>query len=339
MFLINDTGLRINSGVQIPPQVQNLQLQYQGVTAFTADGALPFNGPPDNSWTPPFPGTSVISWNTVIADSYDIFREDNRSGTYNQIGTAVLPPYVDATAAISVNPTAGAGPQYYPSNSYRYKVRARNSAGIGPFSAVNTFVVYQNGTFNYSGDYSFDLAVNYQDTSGGPQGGIADIRCDLLAPFGGFQPHSGGNTVQWNHWQGGYDYLRFDLKLGTPGLFFEFYALRAGDVGIYNSSGITYSNFLQTFGPPESTNWATYIIALPTYLTDYGPSGTSGPVIQYAGYKWAVHEKSGAATGTWYMDNIMYYSDVTPPSTPTGLAATPVSSTEIDLTWTASTDI
>lgn len=304
-WYIGFTPRTVGSAPVPPSAPSNLQVLLQGQTSANNTPSPP---------TPTSPNFTKIGWAAASPGSrplgsYNIYRGVNGGALtlYDNVPSSVL-TYSDSNATLSINGTAGSGPQYYTANTYQYKVSAVDNQGLeGPLSTTQKMIVYQNGQMNWLGDYSFGVSVNYNDTTGVPQGGTADIACTITTPYGGFLPVSGNLYTQWNMWVGACNYLQMDIKPTQNGQRLQLYCVRVGDVNIYNSSGQSYNSDFANYGPPLTNGvWGTYRFPLPNILTDYGPSGTFGPAVQYAVYKFAVQDQTGNAGVVFYVDNIMY---------------------------------
>lgn len=282
----------------------NVQMLLQGKTVAGSDPGSP---------NPISPNSNKIGWNSVVgATSYNIYRSTDGVTYGSAYATGVSgTTFTDSSATVCANGTAGAGPTFYPANTYWYKVSAVAGAAESALSTSHRLIFWQNGTkVALEGDFSFSgLSVDYADTSGGPQGGVADIKCTLSGTFGGFQPYSGNCVSTWDCWLGAQNYLYIDLKPTIPGQTWQLYALRAGDVNIFNSSGVSYNHSLSLYNTPVNGQWATYKVPLTDLIKDWGPSGTYNGglgVMQNAFYKFAIQDTTGNASGSWYVDNMIF---------------------------------
>lgn len=275
-------------------------LQGKDIASYSASAPAPQN-----------PSRTDLAWTaSATATGYDVLRRKNGAAatlvSSNQAGTT----FSDTTATNCVNGTAGSGPQFYPADTYVYQVAARNASGVSALSDSQSFIEYQNGVHNFSGDYSSDCTVDYNDTTGAPPTGTKCILCTLTNTFGLYLPHSGNLTTEWNFWCGAFGYLEWDMKVGTAGMDFHIYALRSGDVNIYNASAVSYNNPITNYGPALTTAWQHYKAPLSSFLSDYGPSGAGPQANQYAFYKIAFQEDTGKPAGSkFWINNIKW----TPP--------------------------
>jgi len=293
-----------NSGVGPPSAPTNLQVILQGENS--ADNTP---SPP----TPTNPNRIDISWTAAVAgglaiNNYKIYRSVNR-GAFSlyasPAGTGTT--YSDTSATLCTNGTAGSTPPYYPANTYQYKVSAVDTGGNeSALSGTQIFVIYKNGARGWDLDYGFGGSTNYSDTTGSPQGGVADVLF-TNSGFGGMLPVSSKLVTQWNFWVGAYTYLYVDIKPTNPSFTFQLYALRVGDVHIYNSSGVSYNvnpGSLSYGSAPANGVWGTHKIPLADFLTDWGPSGAGPAAVQNALYKFAI-QNNVASNGNFYVDNMI----------------------------------
>lgn len=286
----------------VPPQAPtNLQLILQGQ-----------NSAGQNTGSPPTPNNANridIAWTAAVAGlypvaSYNIYRSVN-GGSYSLYaqpgGTGTT--YSDTAATLSTNGTAGAGPIYYPANTYQYQVSAVDIHGNeGAQSGSQSFTIYQNGVFNWGGDFDYGgLTSAYNDTTGVPQGGVGDILNTVNGAYGGWLPYAGNLTTKWNMWVGAFNYISLDLKPSVINQLWNIFALRVGDVSISRPN--TYSNSVTNYGPAPAVGvWKTYKIPLVVFLED----NTSGStVLQQALYKFAISDQTGLATNHWFVDNVI----------------------------------
>jgi hypothetical protein len=293
-----------NSGVGPPSAPTNLQLILAGQNS--ADNTP---SPP----TPTNPNRLDISWTAAVAgglplNNYKIYRSVNRGVFSFYAAPAGLgTTYSDTAATLSTNGTAGSTAPYYTANTYQYKVSAVDTGGNeSAQSGPQIFVIYKNGTRGWNLDYAFGGSPNYSDTTGSPQGGVADVLF-TNSGFGGMLPVSSHWVTQWNMWVGGYRYLSFDLKPTNAAFAFQLYALRVGDVKIYNSSGVSYNvnpGSISYGAVPVNGVWGTHKVPVADFLTDWGPSGAGPAVVQNALYKFAI-QNNVASNGNFYVDNII----------------------------------
>jgi hypothetical protein len=146
------------------------------------------------------------------------------------------------------------------------------------------FWVYYNGAFAWPGDYSFNAAVNYKDTSAGPLSGVYDIAVNVNGAYGAFQPYA----TNWAFDSSPYTKLTFALKPTVANQQWQIYFMKVGDVPV----GITLN--VLNYGPaPVVGQWSVYTIP----MADLGVLGTSI-------YKFAIQDQTGLSNNVWYVDNI-----------------------------------
>jgi Calx-beta domain len=171
-----------------------------------------------------------------------------------------------------------------------------------PPASTSTFWVYQNGVFNWGGDYSSQAVPNYKSTAGSPESGPYDIAVTLTGPWGIWAPYAGGTVPTWNFNATGYNYLTLDLKPTVPNQVWQLYFMLVGDVRIMGSTGQQTVINLADYGPaPVVGQWATYKIPLSLVLTQY----SSGNAVYETGvYKFGLQDETGLTQNTWYVDNV-----------------------------------
>ena len=195
------------------------------------------------SWSAASLGANPIS-------HYRLYR--NGAPYVTSTGTS----YTDYGATDATNPAFAAA-----ATVYTYAVSAVDTQGNeGPQTTQAEFDVYQNGTFNWPGDYSYSAWANYQDTSGGPESGPYDIAVSITGSYGGFQPYSGNVVPQWDLEAGSFGYISMDLKPTNSGQTWRLSIisrLPPGDV--YPWAGVDVTSYGPT---PVVGKWATYKIPL-----------------------------------------------------------------------------
>jgi hypothetical protein len=152
--------------------------------------------------------------------------------------------------------------------------------------------VYQNGTFYWPGDYSWNVKVNYKDTSGGPLDGPYDI---AVTGIGGFQPFATNYDLDISP----YKYLVFSLKPTIANQQWASAFYQIGDI----ATGVKLN--VLNYGPaPAVGQWTTYKIPL-------GAGGYQIPAGLHI-YKFMIQDQtadqsgSGYATNKWFVDDIHF---------------------------------
>jgi hypothetical protein len=240
--------------------------------------------PPPNGSSPSAPTSLVmtgqstnsisLSWNAATPGNapiahYKIYRN---GAAY---ATSATTSYTDTNATNANSPLLGNGnpqPTLTIANTvYAYAVSAVDTAGNeGPQQSNATFWVYNNGIFNWLGDFSYpggSITINYADATGAPESGPADIDVSFTVPHAGFQPYAGKTTTAWDMEGGSFGYISMDLKPTMAGQDWELFIisrLPPGDV--FPSSNVT----LSSYGPaPVVGKWATYKIPLSALTIGY----------------------------------------------------------------------
>jgi hypothetical protein len=176
------------------------------------------------------------------------------------------------------------------------------SGGGGSTSTAGTFWVFQNGVFNWGGDYSSNATPNYKSTAGTPESGSYDIAVSVTGAWGLFQPYAGGTVPNWNFDASGYKYLTVDLKPTVASQVWQIYFMQVGDKQIMNANGTPEVVNPTAYGPaPVVGQWATYKIPLSAVLTQHS-SGSA--VLATAVYKFAIQDQTGRSSNLFYVDNL-----------------------------------
>jgi hypothetical protein len=144
--------------------------------------------------------------------------------------------------------------------------------------------VYHEGTFLWDGDFSFSARPYYADKSGAPQASATDIRVEVFAPWGGFQPVARGRDFD----PAPFEFLTLAVKPAIPNQQLQIYFQRVGDIPV----GVAVNPF--KYGPaPEVGQWATYRIP----LADFG-LGTARL------YKFAIQDQTGRSGHSFFLNEI-----------------------------------
>jgi hypothetical protein len=278
-------------------------LSLQGQTSANSTTSAP---------APSSPNFQQVTWTAAVAGtypiaSYNVYRSVNGAAFVLYASGITGLSYSDSAATLCVNGTAGSTPPYYKANNYYYEITAVDTHGNeGPRSGTQQYYIFKNG-YNWGGNYDNGATSTFNDTSGAPVGGGTDIKVVTSNNYGETLYYSGDLVTQWNQWAGVYTYLYIDIKPTISGMDWQLYAIRCGDVPIYNSSGVAYNVRLSSYGTFTANTWTTLKIPLADFLTDCGTTG-SGPayaaVVQNAFYKFAIQDVGHTAPNTWYYNNI-----------------------------------
>ncbi len=206
-----------------------------------------------------------ISWNAVKPGDAPIARYNiYRNGIPYAIARSNS--YTDKKAINTNSPVTNAGPTMEIADSvYAYAVSAVDTEGRESSRQANaTFWVYHEGRFDWLGDYSYPtpggITIDYNDTSGAPQEGPADIKVSATAPASGFMPFSGKTSAQWDLQGGSFNYLSIDLKPTLPGQDWQIFMVSRLPPGDVTPWSFTH---LSKYGPAAVVGkWATYKIPL-----------------------------------------------------------------------------
>lgn len=158
-----------------------------------------------------------------------------------------------------------------------------------PPPSTGSFVVYQNGVFNWFGDYSYPvppLTIDYKNPSGGTPSGTYCIKVDPKgSQYGAWQPFA--NTAQtWD--TSPYNTLNFDLKPTDNTSAYQVQFLLALD----KPTGVSVD--LSKYGPvPKAAVWASYSIP----LADMGVAKTKI-------YKFAI--QNIGSVNPWFVNNVIF---------------------------------
>ena len=186
-----------------------------------------------------------------------------------------------------------------------------------------TFWVYDNGVFNWGGDYSANGSPDYSSTAGTPESGPYDISFTARGPWSIWLPYAGGTVPMWDFNGAAYNYLTIDLKPTVPNQTWSLFFIQVGDKQIFGQNGQGEGVNLANYGPaPVVGKWATYAIPLTAVLTQW--SSGSPVLVSSAIYKFGLQDQTGLSSNTWYIDHVGFVaSSGTPTATPTVTIAAP----------------
>lgn len=284
------------SGIGAPPQVQNLLLDLQGQTSSNSTGSPP---------TPPFPNQQKIVWDAAsTATGYNIYRSID-GGSFSLYDTSAVTNYTDLAATNCVNGTAGAGPDYYVSTVYRYKIAGTNASGEGAQSATQSCIYYANGVQDHmGGDFNTGCTSDYANATGSPLGGhTLCLKNTTTGGFGDWLPWAGNNATKWNLPVGPYNYFQLDVKAMQASSSLQFHPLRVGDVEILAQGGGTLTIQSSDYATLVNGTWVTVKVPLSVLLKDW----TSGSgVQQHAWYKCNIQDTSASSGQVYFIDNVLF---------------------------------
>lgn len=151
--------------------------------------------------------------------------------------------------------------------------------------ASGAVFVYQNGQFNWAGDYSFNATVNYKDTTGSPQR-TYDLQVVTQQGGGGWQPFAQGKMFDTRP----FSKLTYCVRPLSTNFVIGTGFAAINDVADGNIINIGAGS---PYGPvPTAGVWGCYTIPLKDF-------GLTNPLIQ----------KFTIATGvaaTYFVDNVAF---------------------------------
>ena len=161
-----------------------------------------------------------------------------------------------------------------------------------PPPPAGTFWVYYGGkmawgTNSSPNDWSWCGSANYNDTSGNPESGAADIKFTLTCANGGWLPYANGRSFN----TAPYTAFTFALKPTAAGQAWNVYFESVNDT----TDGISVS-------VPDGT-YCSPAFAVGTWYTCTFPLSAfqlSNKTI----LKFAIHDQTGNGSGTWEIDNV-----------------------------------
>lgn len=172
--------------------------------------------------------------------------------------------------------------------------------------AAGMLWVYHNGTFNWPGDFSWNVSVNYKDTAGIAKGdtvsGPTDIAIKVIAANGGWQPYGMANPTAAPFDTSKYKYLQYCTKPTIDGQVFGTGFAANNDVGdgpngvsIMAEVGRTgAATWNPAWGPlPKKGIWGCYKIPLSYFQLN-------NPLI----LKFSIADGSGLQTNVFYVDDV-----------------------------------
>ena len=167
-----------------------------------------------------------------------------------------------------------------------------------PPPAATTFWVYQDGEFNWGGDWSSGALANYSDKAGAPLSGPFDIAMTASNGFGLWTPFAPLNSAGIPAFDASpYTHFTVSLKPTRPGQKWSLY-LVPGPAGETFVNG-TVVNDISAYGPaPVVGAWGTYVI--PLSVLGVGAGLAVGTDIRKIG----LQDQSGSAGNFWYIDNV-----------------------------------
>lgn len=165
-----------------------------------------------------------------------------------------------------------------------------------PPPPAGSFIIYNNGTFNLPGADNWCMkSVNYQDTTGAPQGGIGDAAITLACANGGWQPLfvPNGSTTFFDI--SGYKTLSISIK--PPADNAGYWLGIAGNLDTADGIQIQIAGpGFTKYGPAtKKGQWANYKVPLADLqMTD--PKNV---------FKFGLADGTGLPAGTvWYVDAV-----------------------------------
>jgi hypothetical protein len=270
------------------------------------------NAPSGLAATSVTPGQINLTWIDNSTNEASFVVERDVTSDFSSITSFIVP----ANTASFNDTNVQAGTTYY------YRVKASNATGASPYSNVSNATpstiapvprsyLYDDQLRNSWANWSYGGSVVLNSTAS-PFVGTSSISFQPTGAWGAISLHSSGtfNTAAY------------------ASISFAFKATQAGQkLGIFFNTGAAPFKkvALDAYGGPPQGAWKVYTIP----LSDVGASNAS--VTDFTIQDW-----SGTTGPLFYVDEI-YFAGSAPasaPNAPSGLSATAISTSQINLTWT-----
>ena len=147
--------------------------------------------------------------------------------------------------------------------------------------------VYYDGVFNWPGDWSWNVKVDYADTTGVPLSPAADIKVSLTGPNGGWLPYAPGRVFDTT----GYTSFTFAVKPKVANQSWNVYFESANDT----TDGVSVNVPNVDYCSPAFAVNTWYVCTFPLSVFEL-----SNPKI----LKFALHDQTGQSNTVWYVDNV-----------------------------------
>jgi hypothetical protein len=195
------------------------------------------------AWTPPATDPHSIAYYRIYRNGVAYATSKSATFTDRHAAKATVPTY-DAAA-----------------NIYSYAISAVDPQGHeSPQTTQSTFWVYNNGTFNWQGDYSYGATIDYSDSKGEPQSGRRDMAVTVNSEAAGIQPYAGNTVPQYDLEAGAFNYMQLDIKPTLATQKFELSVMSRLPPGDVFPCVIAT---IDKYGPPYTPGkWQTYKIPL-----------------------------------------------------------------------------
>ena len=163
---------------------------------------------------------------------------------------------------------------------------------VTPPPPPSTYWVYYGGKMNWGSnsspnDWSWCGSANYNDTSGNPESGAADIKFTLTCANGGWLPYANGKSFDTSK----YTAFTFALKPTSAAQVWNVYFESVNDT----SDGISVAVPDGTYCSPAFGVGIWYTCTFP--LSAFQLSNKTI-------LKFAIHDQTGSGSGTWFIDNV-----------------------------------
>lgn len=270
------------------------------------------------------PDTIYLSWSApsnsggAAVTGYSVERSSDNGTTWSGIATTGNTTYADR----------GLGADTY----YSYRVSAQNSAGTGPYSGTasartppltSTSKLFLNDTFDsglegwqHYGNTGYDVTTDNSTGVPAPSAHISGF-----AYLGNCSKHGMAKSIDISGYTGGPLLLKFNWRASsTSGVDSTTAEVRVDDA---STGSQLFVHRLTNNSAVLDTNWQYYSVDISPYVAGH-------PKIQVDMYLFSCWD-TDYHLNNWY-DNIALVQGTSPPSAPSGLAAS-ASPSQVSLTW------
>lgn len=163
---------------------------------------------------------------------------------------------------------------------------------VTPPPPPTTTWVYYGGKMNWGtnsspNDWSWCGSANYNDASGVPESGAADIQFSLTCANGGWLPYANGKSFDTSN----YTSFTFALKPKTANQSWNVYFESVNDT----SDGVAVN--------VPNVDYCTPAFAVNTWYVCTFPLSVFG-LTNKTILKFAIHDQTGQSNTVWYIDNV-----------------------------------